>query len=188
MTYQSEIEELRGTLAYLSREIQQQVVSLSTSQLNWKPNKMEWSVGQCLDHLIVTNTSYFPQIDQLLAGTKQSTLWERLPLLPTLYGRIMIRILGPESTSRVPAPNAFLPTQSDVQPQIASLFLSMQEEISQRILACQHLPIADIVITSPASNFVIYSLLDAFRIIVVHEQNHFNQLMRLIQHPDFPTA
>jgi len=42
------------------------------------------------------------------------------------------------------------------------------------------------VISSPAANFVTYSLLDAFRIIVVHEQRHFQQAMRVKANTNFP--
>ena len=42
--------------------------SLSSTQLNWKPSENEWSIGQCLDHLIVSNTTYFPTFEKVLHG------------------------------------------------------------------------------------------------------------------------
>jgi hypothetical protein len=45
-----------------------------------------------------------------------------------------------------------------------------------------------IVVTSPAvsAGFVTYSLLDAYRIIVVHEQRHFQQAKRVTDERGFP--
>ncbi len=36
------------------------------------------------------------------------------------------------------------------------------------------------------SRLVTYSLMDAYRIIVVHEQNHFVQAKRVMEWPGFP--
>jgi len=37
------------------------------------------------------------------------------------------------------------------------------------------------------SRLITYSLMDAFRIVVVHEQNHFVQASRVLEMPGFPT-
>lgn len=42
--------------------------TLQAEVLNWKPAQDVWSVGQCLDHLIVTNSTYIPLIQQILYG------------------------------------------------------------------------------------------------------------------------
>lgn len=42
------------------------------------------------------------------------------------------------------------------------------------------------IITSPALNFVTYSLMDAYRILVVHERRHFQQARRVIEESGFP--
>lgn len=31
---------------------------LSARQVNWKPSEAEWSVGQCFDHLVISNRAY----------------------------------------------------------------------------------------------------------------------------------
>ncbi len=42
------------------------------------------------------------------------------------------------------------------------------------------------VVTSPVSGFVTYSLLDAFRIVVMHERRHFAQARRVTEAEGFP--
>lgn len=34
--------------------------NISSEQLNWKPSAESWSIAQCLDHLIIADSSYFP--------------------------------------------------------------------------------------------------------------------------------
>ena len=36
---------------------------LSADQLNWKPSKEEWSIGQCFDHLIISNRPFLTIIE-----------------------------------------------------------------------------------------------------------------------------
>jgi len=52
--------------------------------------------------------------------------------------------------------------------------------------AIRGLNLDGITITSPAVRLITYSLVDAYRIIVVHEQNHFVQARRALELPGFP--
>jgi hypothetical protein len=45
-----------------------------------------------------------------------------------------------------------------------------------------------IIITSPFAGAVIYSLLDAFRLVVAHERRHFAQARRVMETHGFPPA
>ena len=54
--------------------------------------------------------------------------------------------------------------------------------------ATHGLDLNSITITSPVSRLITYSLMDAYRIIVVHEQNHLVQPRRVMESPGFPGA
>jgi len=54
--------------------------------------------------------------------------------------------------------------------------------------ATEHLDLEKIVITSPVAGVVVYSLMDAYRLIVVHEQRHFQQAKRVTEEPSFPAS
>ena len=36
---------------------------LSAEQINWKPSEDEWSIGQCFDHLIISNRPFLTIIE-----------------------------------------------------------------------------------------------------------------------------
>ena len=158
---------------------------LTPSQLNWKPSAERWSVAQCFDHLISSNSGYFPIIDNVLAGYKP-TLWQRMPVLPGLMGKLLIKAMDPSSTRKVKAPKRFQPAQSDISSSIINDFVDQQKQIVDKMKATEHLDLEKIVITSPAVGIVIYSLMDAYRFIVVHEQRHFQQAKRVTEEPGFP--
>lgn len=158
---------------------------LTVTQLNWKPSAERWSVAQCFDHLITSNKGYFPIIEKVLAGRKR-TLWESMPFLPGLTGRLFIKSLDPSSTRKIKAPKRFEPAQSDISGSVINDFVEQQETIADRMKTTEHLDLERIVITSPVTPVITYSLLDAYRIIVVHERRHFEQAQRVTQESAFP--
>lgn len=158
---------------------------LSPSQLNWKPSAERWSVAQCFDHLLTSNNGYFPIIEGVLAGHKPR-LWQRMPVLPGLAGKLLIKSLDPKSTRRIKAPKKFQPAQSDISPSVIDDFAEQQAKIVEKMKATEHLDLEKIIITSPVASAITYSLMDAYRIIVVHERRHFEQAKRVTDEPTFP--
>ena len=109
-----EIDGLVAELEKVGREASEVFGSLSPAQLNWKPSAEQWSVGQCFDHLIVTNSSFFPDLRRVAAGTFQSSLWGRISPLSGFFGRYILSALDPAKGRKIKAPPAFLPAKSDV--------------------------------------------------------------------------
>jgi hypothetical protein len=159
----------------LAQDVEHTFGHLTDWQLNWKPRPDQWSVGQCLDHLIVTNTTYFSQFEQLTKGQKQATLWERLPLWPRVCGKLMHRVVAPETARPVKAPQIFQPSGSPVGPQIVSAFVTHQDELISWIKATGNLDRQRTILTSPVTSFITYSLQDTLRIILAHEKLHIQQ-------------
>ena len=159
---------------------------LSGEQVNWKPSEGEWSIGQCFDHLIISNRPYVRTFEEILAGRRRQRVWERMPLLPRLFGRLLINTLRPDSGRRAKARLAFYPSSSHIAPAIIMTYLEQQERLQRLMEASRELDLDGIIITSPVLGFMTYSLMDACRIIVVHEQNHFVQATRVMESQGFP--
>jgi len=161
---------------------------LSASQLNWKPAAERWSIAQCFEHLITSNKGYLPIIETVRTGKKQTRFVERLPVLPGLAGRLLIKSLDPASTRKIKAPKKFEPAQSDISPSVIDDFVAQQGQLIEGMKSTSHLDLEKIVITSPALSFVAYSLLDAYRIIVTHERRHLQQAKRVAEESGFPKS
>lgn len=169
----------------VAEEARSAFAHLTPSQLNWKPSPERWSVGQCFDHLITSNNGYFPVVENVLAGKKRTFL-ESMPVLPGLAGKLLIKSLDPSSTRKIKAPKKFQPAQSDIRSSVINDFIDQQARIVEKMKATGHLHLEKIVITSPVSAAITYSLMDAYRIIVVHEQRHFQQAKRVTEESGFP--
>ena len=184
----SEVDSLLSQAGAIANDARKVFGNLTKDQLNWKPSPERWSVAQCFDHLISSNSGYLPIIDDVLKGQKKSSIWQKLPLLPGLWGQILIKSLDPRQTRKMKAPKRFQPAQSDVSGSIIHDFAGQQEQLIQKIKATANLDLERIVITSPAASLITYSLMDAYRIIVVHERRHFQQAQRVTEETGFPTT
>ncbi len=159
---------------------------LNLAQLNWKPGAEQWSVAQCLEHLIAINREYYPTFDAIVQGRKKTALLEQLPVLPGLIGRMMVKLLSPDSTRKFKAPGQVAPAVSAIDPQIVEGFVAHQREIAGRYRELEKFDPARTIITSPFAAVITYSLLDACRICVAHERRHFAQAVRVMETPGFP--
>jgi hypothetical protein len=159
---------------------------LTPVQLNWKPSAERWSVAQCFDHLLTSNRPYIPIVDNVLAGHKQ-TFWQSMPVLPGLMGKLLIKSLDPVKGRNLKAPTKFQPAQSDISDSVIDDFVAQQASIVGKMKATAHLELEKIIISSPVTSVVTYSLMDAYRVIVVHEQRHFQQAQRVTAESGFPT-
>jgi hypothetical protein len=109
-------------------------------------------------------------------------------VLPGLAGKLLIKSLDPASTRKLKAPKNFEPAQSEISASIIDDFIAQQQKVIEGMKSTSHLDLEKIVITSPALSAITYSLMDAYRIIVVHEQRHFQQAKRVAAESSFPGA
>lgn len=182
----SDLDVLVTDAKQIAGDVRSAFGSLSAAQLNWKPSADRWSIAQCFDHLITSNKGYLPIIESVRSGKKQNTFWERLPVLPGLAGKLLVKSLDPASARKLKAPKNFQPAQSEIRETIIDDFVAQQEQIIEGMKSTSHLDLNKIVITSPALSFVAYSLMDGYRVIVTHEKRHFQQAKRVAEEPAFP--
>ncbi len=170
----------------IARDVQSTFGELNAEQLNWKPNPDAWSIAQCLDHLIVINGPMVLPFDQVVSGTKQTRFLERLSFWSGIWGRFMVKMLAPESSKKLKAPPTAVPSSSKIDPTIVDRFVSHQQELKRKFKAVENRGPETVIMTSPFAGFITYSLLDAARIVIVHERRHFDQAKRVMAAEGFP--
>jgi hypothetical protein len=180
------MSEIIGEVKAISRDAWATFGHLSAEQINWKPSAESWGVGQCFEHLISANREFYPQFDQIANNEKRTTLWQRVPFLPGFFWSLLVKAVAPNSSDKFKAPKKFRPSSSDVDPKIIEQFLLHQDEVIELIEKIGERELDRIIIYSPVTKVIIYSLLDAYRIIVLHERRHFQQAERVMAMPGFP--
>jgi hypothetical protein len=160
--------------------------ALDARQLNWRPDAAKWSVAQCLEHLLAANGLMLRAAHEALDGTRPRTIWQRLPFVPVLFGRMLIRSQAPQATRKFTASPLATPAASDVAPDVVQRFVEQSGEIRRWLGEVDEARAARVVMTSPFVAFIAYSVLDGARLMLAHDHRHIEQARRVMQSPGFP--
>lgn len=170
-----------------TKEILELCKPLSTDQVNWKTHPNQWSIAECIDHIITTNESYFPVFDQLTEGTYKPSIWTKLPHPWHHYlGSRIKKMSSPAVKSRSISPQVFQPSLGNHGIEILRRFTRHQISLKSKITNLPSTPHEEIIISSPAASYITYTLQDAVNILADHELRHVNQCEAILASVGFP--
>jgi hypothetical protein len=169
-----------------SRKIESAFGGFDVTQLNWQEAPNRWSVGQCLDHLIITNQHYLPQFKEIAEGKKRSTSWERLPLLPWMFGSILSWTVRPDTQIKIKTFRGFQPRQGNIPTGIVRDFGDHIDGLLELISSTDWVDHERVLITSPVAHFITYNLKYAVTILITHLELHHRQALHNVELDDFP--
>jgi hypothetical protein len=172
-------------LENVRRQVQATFGALNGEQLNWRPDATRWSVAQGVEHLLTSGNQIRQAADDALTGSRPQTIWQRLPLLPRIAGRLMIRSLSPQATRKLAAPSAAQPA-SNISADVIRRFVEQHGQLVGWMNRLDETNAACVIMTSPYVDVVTYSVLDACRILIAHDRRHFEQARRVMALPGFP--
>jgi hypothetical protein len=182
------LAQVSAGLDEIARDVRPTFGGLTRSQLNWKPDAARWSVAQCLQHLVTANERMLQAAEERLSGARPPTLWQRAPLLPGLFGPMLVRSQAPTNTRKFKAPPSARPAASEIGAEVIDRFVDQHRAAVQRAQALDEGAAARAIMSSPFVPVVIYSVLDGWRLMLPHDRRHFEQARRVMSTPGFPTA
>ena len=171
--------DVKAGLHEVARDAQTVFGGLSVKELNWKPDATSWSVAQCFEHLVTGN-------DLLLDAARRavtngpSSIWQRLPVLPGIFGRALITTQGPKVTRKYVAPSKAQPVSSEVPGDIIQRFVDQHESARRWLDTIDQRAAERAIMTSPFISFITYSAMDGVRLMVAHDRRHFEQARRVL--------
>ncbi len=175
------IQESVDRVSQFEARIRSRFGGLGFDQLAWQPDAARWSVGQCLEHVIELNELYFPVFDAIATGSKRTLLVERIPILPGLWGKLLLNGMSPDNAKKMRAPRGYNPSIADVPPDIVERFCTHQQALAKSISNLDGIDLDAQIIQSPLIGVITYSLRHALLIIVAHEERHLNQADRVLE-------
>lgn len=182
----TELKDLITSIRQSSDRVKQSFGSLTESQLNWKPAPDKWSVGECIDHLITANRSYFPALDKIAAGEHKNSFWQSISPLSGMWGSMLLKMVSPEYPKKAKAPAVFIPSNSSVSRDIIDDLVKCNDQFISYLERFGDLDLKKIIISSPVNSFITYSLDDTLKIITNHEVRHLDQAERVTNMDGFP--
>ena len=180
------LAQVHAGLEAVAGNVQSAFGALDARQLNWRPDATRWSVAQCFEHLHAANRLMVDAAQAALGG-KPRTVWQRLPVLPGVFGRMLIRSQAPQATRKFTASPLATPASSDIASDILQRFVAQDRELVRWLRGLDESRAAGVVMTSPFVSFIVYSVLDGARLLLAHDHRHIEQARRVTQAPGFPS-
>jgi hypothetical protein len=115
------LRDIESALDGSARDIGATFGRFDARQLNWRHDPQQWSVAQCLDHLLSANRLMFDAAENALSGATPPTIWQRLPMLSRRLGHALIRSQAPGSTRRYKTPAKAHPSGTMLTPRSCRL-------------------------------------------------------------------
>jgi hypothetical protein len=180
------LDEVRAGLAGVADDAQATFAGLDAQQVNWRPDGARWSVAQCFEHLCAANRLMIQQAEAALDQSRTRTVWQRLPVLPGVFVRMLIRSQSPEAAWRFKAPADAQPSASDIAPDILRRFIEQNRAAVALVQRLDEPRAAREIMTSPFASMITYSVLDGWRLMLTHDRRHLEQARRVTQSRGFP--
>jgi hypothetical protein len=181
------LREVTSALEDIARDANTTFGRLNTRQLNWRPDATRWSVAQCFQHLVTANRLMLDAAKDALENPSRS-VWQRVPLLPSAFGWVMIRSQAPETTRKFTAPTKAQPTTSDLPGDIVPRFVDQHRDVVEWMQSLDERKAKRTIMVSPFVRAVTYSVLDGLRLLFAHDRRHFEQARRVMQSNEFPRS
>jgi hypothetical protein len=175
---------LTSDLAAHDQAARNLVAGLSNEELNWQATPGAWSIGQCVEHLCITNEAYLPPMMAALNDKPHAPVEE---IAPGWFGGWFIRnfVEPSEKGRRVPAPGKIRPA-SRVDLAVLDRFLSGNQACRKVILRAGENDVNRIRFWNPLVPGIRFTVGTGFQIIVSHERRHLLQAQRVREAAGFP--
>src|SRR5262245_22546148 len=96
--------------------------SLTFEKLNWKADEKSWSIGQCLEHLVISDSLYFSTFKKIADETYRMTGWQRSSPFSRLFGNMLLSYTTESPTKKIRTSKIFRPSASKIEMSILERF------------------------------------------------------------------
>jgi DinB superfamily len=159
---------------------------LSVEQMNWQPMPYAWSVGQCIEHLNITNEVYLPAIAAALDGQPQGRVEEIRLGWPSRW--FIRNFIAPNpGGKRAKAPSEIEPA-SQVGPQVLAAFLRSNQAAGRLVKQASVFDVNRIRFGNPFVPPLRFTVGTGLEIVAKHESRHLLQAERVRASAGFPAG
>lgn len=172
---------LRHRLADAMEAWDATIEGLDDEALAWGPPAGGWSIGQIMQHLVVTLDNYLPRIEDALSRLERDGVRldpRDFTHRPSLLGRLLLRAVEPNNPSRFPAPKSFNP--GTILPRdLRTTFKRRHDRLDHALHRGDGLNLNRGAVATPVFPFPRLNPGDALKVMVLHAARHERQAARV---------
>lgn len=160
---------------------------VNDAQVNWRRRPDEWSIGQCMEHLVLTCNEYKPTIQSTIdeGRAKGATGFG-----PFTHGKVMewvIKNMEPPPRQKLKAPSRFRAGEQPLDIEAITLqIVQVQDEYCRLAREADGLDLASLKLSSPVTRLVRLTLGQTFRFLAAHQRRHLWQARQVAAATSFP--
>ena len=181
-----ELQQYRDQFAQVAGQTRALINGLSEAQFNWRPGPGQWSIEECLGHLVIAGQRQLKLIEQAIADGRARGLTGTDPFRYGLLERAFLRQMEPPVRRKFSAPRRLRPVHGQPLTAIVPTFLHLQNQLVRAAEAAEGLDLARVKVANPVFRFWKVSLGMTLATVAAHERRHLEQARRILDHPQFP--
>jgi hypothetical protein len=176
----------RGGFQAIRADAAELLNQLSEVQFFWQPEPGSWSIGHCIDHLIVTGRDSLTNIRRAIELARLKNLLSPGPFRYSIIDKWLVRQMEPPPRFKMKAPAAYLPKMDKDFAGTAADFFQLQDVFIDCLEAANGINLSRVKVQNPVSRLIRFSVGQEFAFNVAHEKRHLWQARQVSERPDFP--
>jgi uncharacterized damage-inducible protein DinB len=173
-----EIAQVKSSLKKYLQELELVLADVSDAQLLIPEKTNKWSINQVMEHLLMANTSYLEQLQQVCMNYSPIASPEK-DIKRSLTGRVFRWFVDIRTPFKVPAPSIFQPNRKQPRSVIKEDFMTFQRDLTKVCDEISDKPFNKIKISSPLSRWVTFNAGEILAIMIEHQFRHLGQIRRI---------
>jgi hypothetical protein len=171
----------------ITTEAERVLAGLSEDQVNWRPSRDRWSVGECISHLDVGIRAVLPALDRAIETARARGLVGAGTGRYGWFASWMVRSQEPPVRRRMTTFPVFQPVAArhDAARLLAE-FRTVRGELRERLARAEGVDWGRAKVVSPASRFFRLPFGAYVAFLLAHDRRHLWQAGEVRNHPRFP--
>lgn len=188
-TFADDLDVLTGHLSAVIDSARSLADGLSDQQFNWKPSPAQWSIAQCVQHLVLTGAfaanGQQAAIDKLKRAGRRSSGPYSYRGIPAAMGRMLMKTVEPPVSKKYKTSRKVVPAEQHDHDAVVEQFVAVHERLATLLVAAKGLDLgaASVPLAVPLFSMRLGQSL-AFEI--AHARRHLWQATQVRSSPQFP--
>jgi hypothetical protein len=162
-------------MAAIEADLTELVSALTEAQFQAPPRTGGWSVGHCIEHLVLTGNEFIRKWDAALNEAPANGSIDSPSARYPWWQRAILRAMEPPYRLKSKTRQAFIPCSRRSMQEIIRDFLNMHQKFATRLERTQGVNTLTTKVQSPFASWIWYPLGFSFDLALAHERRHLWQ-------------
>lgn len=177
MVFPAKAFDARGCLQAMTEiesDLKELASTLTEAQFHAPPRTGGWSVGHCIEHLVLTGQAFFSRWDTALKDGSTKRAFGS-PNRYRWWQRRLLSLAEPPYKLKTKTRQVFLPCSHRPMKETLLRFFEMHQELARRLTTSSGLDLRDAKVQSPFVSWIWYPVGFSFDLALAHERRHIWQ-------------